>query len=158
MKLSQATPTVLRDLWDERKTSIGDHPYISVLAQTIIDGIYERFEESLVMARAFLTVPYQILPERQRKFAANLARTVHMEDDLGPNTPVHSLIASRGRLTEWNDPRRSRGHIAIPLLSEAFVSTIPMMSRLLKEFGLPLTWVQDPGVVMERQTIGSEVG
>jgi hypothetical protein len=48
--------------------------------------------------------------------------------------------------------------VAIPLLSEAFVDSIPMMSRLLKELGLPLTWVQDPGAVMLRQTIGAEVG
>jgi hypothetical protein len=33
-----------------------------------------------------------------------------------------------------------------------------MMSRLLKDLGLPLTWVQDPGAALERQVIGSEVG
>jgi len=68
------------------------------------------------------------------------------------------LLATRGCMEVWNDPRKSQGHVAIPLLSEDFVDSIPMMSRLLRELGLPLTWVQDPGAVMVRQTIGSEVG
>lgn len=158
MKLSDATPAVIRDIWLQKSSSISDRPYIAEVAETVIDGLYERFEESLVMARAFLTVPYQMLPERQRQFATNLARAIHLENLLGPYTPVHSLLATRGRVSGWNNPRESRGHVAIPLLSEAFVSSIPMMSRLLKDLGLPLTWVQDPGAVFERQMIGFEVG
>jgi hypothetical protein len=158
MKLSQATPVAVGDVWTARAVSLSARPYVAEVATTVVDGLYERFAESLVMARAFLTVPYQILPERQRQFATNLARSVRLENLLGPNTPIHSLLATRGCVAEWNNPLQSRGHVAIPLLSEAFVSSIPMMSRLLKELGLPLTWVQDPGAVMERQMVGSESG
>jgi hypothetical protein len=158
MKLSQATPAVIREVWTERAASVAEHPYIADVAATVIEGLYGKFEESLVMARAFLTVPYKILPERQQQFAVQFAHSVKLDNLLGPHTPVHSLLATRGRVAEWNQPRASRGHVAIPLLSEAFVSSIPMMSRLLKELGLPLSWVQDPGTVMERQMLGSEVG
>ena len=158
MKLSQATPSAVCDAWTERAASVAPRPYIADIATTVVDALYEKFDESLVLARAFLTVPYQTLPERQQRFAANLARAVELEHLLGPHTPVHSLLATRGRVSEWNHPRESRGHLAIPLLSEAFVSSIPMMSRLLKELGLPLYWVQDPGAVMERLMIGSQVG
>jgi len=158
MLLSQATPAVIRDIWTERCASIPARPTVAEVARAVVEGIYDAFEDSLVMARAFFTVPYQILPERQRRFAHDLARSVQLEHLLEAHTPVPSLLATRGCVAEWNHPDQSQGHVAIPLLSEAFVGSIPMMSRLLKELGLPLTWVQDPGAVMERLMIGSEVG
>jgi hypothetical protein len=158
MKLLQATPSAIGQVWTHLASSISDRPCIAEVATAVVAELYEKFEESLVMARAFLTVPYEILPERQRQFATNLAQSVQLENLLGLHTPVHCLLASRGQSREWNDPHESRGHVAIPLLCETFVSSIPMMSRLLKELGLPLSWVQDPGAAMERQMLGSEVG
>jgi hypothetical protein len=158
MKLADVTPLLVRDAWVARAQGLPARPCIAAVAAAAVDCLYEQFAESLVMVRAFLTVPYQVLPERQRAFAAGLARSVQLSDLLRPHTPVHSLLATRGKDPEWNRAHESRGHVAIPLLSEAFVSSIPMMSRLLKELGLPLSWVQDPGTAMERQTIGSEVG
>lgn len=158
MKLSQATPSVVGDIWNESASTLSGRPYIAEVAAAVVGRLYAKFEESLVMARAFLSVPYQSLPARQQQFAANLARSVGLENLLGPHTPVHSLLATQGQLSEWNNPRDSRSHVAIPLLSEAFVASIPMTSRLLKELGLPLSWVQDPGAVMERSMLGSEVG
>jgi hypothetical protein len=124
----------------------------------VVNKIHERFQDSLVLTRAFLTLPFQSLPARQREFASSVARSVELEGLLNPHTPVHSLMATRGCVPEWNVSSASRGHLAIPLLSEAFVASIPMMSRLLKELGLPLTWVNDPGSALVRQVIGSEVG
>lgn len=158
VKLSQATPAVVYSAWTERASSISDRPCISEVARSVVDGLYERFEESLVLVRSFLTVPYQGLPGRQREFAANLARSVQLENLLAPNLPVLSLLATRGSVSEWNDPRESRGHVAIPLLSESFVASIPMLSRLLKQLGLPLTWVQDPGANMQKWMIGCDTG
>lgn len=158
MLLSQATPSALQQLWEPRKQAIGDRPFLADVARHLVDGIYEGFEESLVLARAFITVPYELLPPRQQDFAAGLAGSFQLQHELGPHTPVHSLIATRGRLPEWNRLTDSRGHVAIPLLSDKFVGSIPMMSRLLKDLGLPLAWVQDPGAVLERQMLGSEVG
>ena len=62
MKLSQATPAIVHDAWTERASSISDRPWISEVARSVVDGLYERFEESLVLVRSFLTVPYQGLP------------------------------------------------------------------------------------------------
>lgn len=158
MKLCQATPSIVCDAWAGGAAALPQRPNIAEVAMALVDGLYGTFEESLVMARAFLTVPYQTLPERQQRFAANLARSFALEDLLKPHTPVHSLLATRGRMPQWNHPGESQGHVAIPLLSESFVSSIPMMSRLLKALGLPLSWVQEPGTDMERQMIGSQVG
>ncbi|MBI4817545.1 MAG: hypothetical protein HY791_14890 [Deltaproteobacteria bacterium] len=158
MLMSQATPSALSALFERRRASIPAHPFIVDVARALVDAVYEGLEESLVLARAFLTVPYGSLPSRQQSFAAELARTVELLEILTPHTPVHSLVATRGRDPRWNRLDESRGHVAIPLLSEKFVGSIPMMSRLLRDLGLPLSWVQDPGAALERQLLGSEVG
>jgi hypothetical protein len=158
MRINEATPGTIRQIWADWEPRFAKMKDLDDFAGVAVSDLYERFEASLVMVRAFMTVPYQSLPEPQRSFALELARSVHLEALLGPTTPVLCLLATRGCVDDWNDPRNSRGHLAIPLLSEDFVASIPMMSRLLKELGLPLTWVQDPGPMVARQTIGSEVG
>ena len=158
MKISDTTPAAIREAWEECALRIAGNPYVDELAAVILDALYARFDESLVLVRAFLTVPYKALPPRQHEFATRLAASVGLERTLSDFTPVHSLLATRGRLPAWNRPSASRGHVAIPLLSNDFVASIPMMSRLLKELGLPLTWVQDPGANVVKQAIGSEVG
>ncbi|MBI5477574.1 MAG: hypothetical protein HY906_01890 [Deltaproteobacteria bacterium] len=158
MRLLETTPATIRELWNECGPRLGPSPYVDEVAAAAVSALYERFAESLVLARAFLTIPFQHLPGRQQAFATAAARAVGLDAELRPTTPVHSLLATRGCDERWNDARRSSGHVAIPLLSEAFVGSIPMMSRLLKALGLPLTWVQDPGAMMARQVLGAETG
>jgi len=158
MKISQATPATIGQLWSTCTPRIRGLSYVDQIGEVVVDELYQKFADSLVMARLFFTVSYANLPELQSGFARQLARSVKLGTLLDPSTPVHSLLATRGCIEAWNDPGQSAGHVAIPLLSEAFVDSIPMMSQLLKELGLPLTWVQDPGTVLTRLTIGSEVG
>ena len=73
-------------------------------------------------------------------------------------TPVLSLIGSHGQKEEWCDRRKSTGHIGIPLISSAFIGAIPMISRLLKELGVPLDWVDTHEAEVIVETIGSSVG
>jgi hypothetical protein len=158
LKLSQAAPANLIDAWNELGFLIPKRPCIAEVAGAVVDHIYATYEESLVLVRAFLAVPYRVLPEQQQRFATDLARSARLEHLLTPQTPVHSLIATRGKVAAWNNPRESRGHVAIPLLSDDFVSSIPMMSYLHKELGLPLTLIQEPGAGSEKRIIGSDVG
>lgn len=55
-----------------------------------------------------------------------------------------SLIASRGAEDDWNDIRKSRGHVGIPLVSQAFVMDIPMFSRLLQDLGVADNLIGSP--------------
>ncbi|MEJ2082019.1 MAG: hypothetical protein P8Y94_07560 [Acidobacteriota bacterium] len=158
MRLGDTTPTAIRDLWGGCMHRVTSAQYLEDVAGIMVSEIYERFQASLVMTRAFLTVPFQSLPARQKEFARELARSVALESLLKPATPVLSLVGTRGCVEDWNHVRRSHRHLALPLLSESFVGAIPMMSRLLKELGLPLTWDQGPGEVLTGQTLGSEVG
>ena len=59
-----------------------------------------------------------------------------MERQLLPTTSTLSLLATRGREADWNDVKRSNGHVAIPMISGEFVSEIPMLSKLLQEFSV----------------------
>jgi hypothetical protein len=63
---------------------------------------------------------------------------------LRPDTPVLSLLGTRGARPEWNSRHHSKGHIGIPLASAEFVDAIPMIASLIKELGVAI--VQDPAV------------
>ena len=67
--------------------------------------------------------------------------------------PKNRLVADSLE-ADWNDRRKSKGHVGIPLISSAFVDAIPMISRLLKELGIPLDWVdtQDAEVIKKMNT------
>jgi hypothetical protein len=158
MRLADTTSAAAFELWAICASRIEASHYLEDAAAAVVDGFYDRLTDSLVMARAFMTIPLQSLPTRQQDFATEIARSANVEALLGPFTPVLSLLATRGSTDDWNDRRKSRGHVAIPLVSEAFVASIPMMCRLLKELGLPLAWVQDPGAAMSKQMIGHEAG
>ncbi len=104
-------------------------------AQECVDVIYQRFEAATVLVRAFATLSLGILPPRERTFASSLATSAVSSPGLNPDTQVLTLLGSRGDLPEWNGRERSQGHVAIPLLSPAFVDSAPMIARLLRELG-----------------------
>lgn len=109
-------------------------------AQRCAEMIYTEFRESVVLARFYATIPFGKLPEESRRFAASLASSRGARERLDDTTMVLTLFGSRGDEPAWNDRRASRGHLAIPLLSAAFIDEIPMVSRLLKDLGVPIDW------------------
>ncbi|MFC1833487.1 hypothetical protein ACFL2Q_01965 [Thermodesulfobacteriota bacterium] len=124
---------------------------VEEVAQKTMDLLYERFEESIVLARVFATVPFEKLPSENRDFVAKLASSAGISTLMSNTTPTLSLLGTRGMSADWNDRRKSEGHVGIPLASGSFVSTIPMMSRLLKQLGLDLEWIDqwDTKIVSE---------
>ena len=113
-------------------------------AQKYIDTIYKEFEESLVLLRMFLSVPYSELPRFNQDFVTNLVEEKGIAPELKDDTPVLSLIGTRGEEPEWNERRKSKGHIGIPLVSTGFIEEIPMVSRLLSDLGLNLNLIINP--------------
>jgi hypothetical protein len=97
---------------------------------------------SAVLFRAFATVPFDRLPEREKEFALGLGRTRGISSEVGPSTPVVTLLATRGKRREWNHRLRSERHLAIPLGSASFIKTIPMVSRLMGDLGASVEWVR----------------
>lgn len=110
-------------------------------AQRYISQIYDGLTESVVLARLFATIPFSLLPAENQSFVQRLAESASVADLVRPQTPVLSLLGTRGTHPEWNDRRASQGHVGIPLASSAFVDRIPMISRLLKQLGAGIAWL-----------------
>lgn len=55
-----------------------------------------------------------------------------------------TLMATVGQTAAWNSRHNSRGHRAIPLPSPEIIEKAPMISQLIKEFGLEVSSVIQP--------------
>jgi hypothetical protein len=125
---------------------------LEAAAQNFCGLVHSQFEQSVALVRLFGTVPLGQLPVDNLRFVQTLAASVGISGLLGESTPVLSLLGTRGKDPDWNDRRKSRGHIGIPLVSAKFVESIPMLSRLLKQVGLDLAWINewDTRIVSEK--------
>ena len=77
---------------------------------------------------------------------------------LNDRTVILSLLGTRGRESEWNDRRTSQGHAGIPLASAEFIDSIPMVSRLLKELGAGIDWIDKEDTKIVVRTKGNMAG
>lgn len=124
--------------WQARvQESVRSSTSVEDVAQRAAGLLYEEFRESIVLSRLYATIPYGKLPEDRRRFAAERAAARGVAASLEERTMVLSLMGTRGDEPAWNDRRASRGHLAIPLISR-FVDEAPMVSRMLKDLGVPL--------------------
>lgn len=128
-------------------------------SKTVEDGaqiVCERLStgvRNVALARIYAIVPYHELPADIRVFVDRLAATAGVPE-LAPTTPVLTLLGTHGAKSDWCDRRRSTGHKGIPLVSAAFVEAIPMLSRLLKELGVDLAWLDAAPGVFTRRLVG----
>ncbi|OAD19567.1 hypothetical protein THIOM_004788 [Candidatus Thiomargarita nelsonii] len=152
MTFANISPNTWIELWKKVQPYAEKSENVEQIAQKFIDVIYEEFEESLALARLFISVPYDELSTFNQNFVKNLARQLNIESALTNTTPVLSLLGTRGNEPEWNDCRQSKGHLGIPLVSPEFVDTIPMVSRLLNQLGLGLDWIGMPAEKLSLQT------
>lgn len=127
-------PPQIEALWDSVSGAVETASTVQDAADRFLSIVHSELTESLALARVFLTAPYETLPPFHREFADGLASGAGVSSDVTANTPILSLLATRGVESGWNDVQKSEGHVGIPLASEAFVGDIPMLSRLLQEF------------------------
>lgn len=158
MKIEQATSATITELWADTLPRVKQAQRLEEAAQVLAEALHTQFSDSVVVTRIFLTVPFGDLPKDNKEFVQNLSESAGAADALKSDTPVLSLIGTHGQEPDWCDRRKSKGHVGIPLISADFVGAIPMISRLLKEFGVPLDFLDshDPGILVE--TIGKKTG
>jgi len=142
MNLSHMTSAEI-DAVFRKAAAIRGLPAVEGIAQRFTQMFYTRFEEALVLARIFATIPMGRLPQSSQAFVSRLAASAGVSDQVNDDTMVLSLLGTSGTLPEWNDRHRSKGHTGIPLASGKFVDSIPMISRLLKEIGMDLDWIDN---------------
>jgi hypothetical protein len=112
-------------------------------AQQYMSILYDELKESIILTRLFITIPFKDLPKSNKEFVTALAHSSGASKQIKEETLVLSLLGSRGAKPEWNDRRRSKGHVGIPLASSDFIDKIPMMSRLLKQLGAGIDWIDE---------------
>lgn len=158
MKIADASPTAADEIWTEIEQRVNSATCLEDAAQALAREFHSKFAESVVIARVFVTVPFESLPESNKQFVQELVDSSGADQRLKPTTPVLSLIGTCGDETEWQDRRKSKAHVGVPLISAAFVSAIPMIARLLKELGVPMEWIDSHDSEMIIRTIGESAG
>jgi hypothetical protein len=115
-------------------------------ADKMVNCLYENLadevtgDKSCALVRFYKTHSYGQLDPELREFARGILGHQPKSDDMKCLT----LLATAGDKLEWNSRADSVGHKAIPLPSEKFVRQIPMISRLVSQFGLDVDAVIRP--------------
>jgi len=158
MRIGEATSSTVTEVWSQVQTGAPQPKYVEDVAQRLVTALHSQFDESIVIARVFVTVPFGELPAVIQSAVRKLAESAKAGSQLKADTPVLSLVGTHGQEQDWRDRRQSKGHAGIPLVSSSFVGAIPMISRLLRELGVPLEWVDSHDAQMVIETIGSATG
>jgi hypothetical protein len=127
-------------------------------AQQLTDFFYQELVESVVLVRVYVTLRYWQLTTEQKLFAQRLAQAKGISDAIRPETFALTLLGTRGDRDEWNDRRRSQGHAVIPLTGASFVESIPMISRLMKDMGIGIDWLDKGDTQIVTKVLGILAG
>ncbi|MDQ1610393.1 MAG: hypothetical protein QOG00_324 [Pyrinomonadaceae bacterium] len=134
------SPREIRDFRERLHASLQECGHLQEAAQTCARLLYEEFSESLVLARLFVTLPFDALPARDKAFVSALANAKDITPLLGDKTQVLSLLGTHGAEAAWCDRYGSQGHLGIPLVTAGFVESIPMVARLMSDMGIGSDW------------------
>ncbi len=118
--------------------------------ESVSNKIVNYFYENLIdkqtgtpacaLIRCFKTHPYQELDTELQQSANSMMGSYFPSGDMKCLT----LLATAGDKPEWNSRHTSGGHKAIPLVSEEMVAQFPMISQLIRQFGLDISTVLRP--------------
>jgi hypothetical protein len=115
-------------------------------AQAMVQHLYDQLRDGrdtsriCALARFFVTRPFGRLDAAQQASARQLLGGTSVASSLR----CLVLMGSAGLRPEWNDPKLSASHRAIPLASEAMVQRSPMISQLVRQFGLEVQTLVAP--------------
>lgn len=116
------------------------------VAQRVVQHLYHEFRDRqtgqspFALVRCFKTHPYGELSPDLHSFAqAMLGNQAEF-----PMMKCLTLLATTGDRPEWQTRAASKGHQAIPLVSENLVAQSPMISQLIQQFGLEIGSVLEP--------------
>jgi len=140
-----------------RLEQLPNMPTFEQEAQEMTEALYSAFRPSLVLLRTFITVPYRRLPADIQRAVNDASQAQGVRDLLKPDTLVLTLASTAGRELAWNDRRWSRGHRGIPLISAQFVSSTPMVARLLQQMGVGLDWIDNSDLSLFDHSVASRL-
>ena len=109
----------------------------SAVARCLFDSfvIAETGVPACALVRVYVTRSYALLTAEQQQFARALVGERHA---LTGETKCLVLQGTAGLSPDWQSPADSKGHRVIPLPSEEFVRSAPMIASLIEQFGLQI--------------------
>ena len=75
MKIEQTSPSTVSKSWSEAEPEVQRAATLEEAAQALVKTLQRRFEESVVIARMFITVPFGQLPDANQQFVRGLAKS-----------------------------------------------------------------------------------
>ena len=113
-------------------------------ANKIVNYLYDNITDysgntANALVRLYKTHPYDQLDSGLQSFAQGILGSAPSDD-----TNCLTMLATMGDNEDWKSRSKSDGHRAIPLASAEMVAGIPMISRLLTQFGLDVGSVMRP--------------
>lgn len=102
------------------------------VVRRLYDGLDDGEQRNCVLVRFFKTHRFDQLDETTQRAARSLVG----EGELAGSTKCLTLLATAGDEPEWNDRRLSRGHRAVPLVSDEMIAKFPMISQLISQLGV----------------------
>ncbi len=158
MKISAMTNEDFLTIQNAVQEAASKASSLAEAANLYMSILQEHLGESIVLARLFATVSFEELPEKKQAFVSTLVKKAGVEEHLKPESPILTLFGSKGVEPEWNDVENSENHVGIPLVSSAFIGQIPMMSRLLKQLGMGLEWIDTNDTQLVVRAMGRSSG
>lgn len=141
-----------------RETATGA-PTLEISAQRVCRFLYDELhgpdgQRACALVRCYKTHAYGSLDPDLQSFARDALGTVAPR----PTMKVLTLMATVGQSAAWNSRHLSRGHRAVPLPSPEIVEKAPMISQLIKELGLELSYVLQPSPDIVKELAGKRHG
>ncbi len=134
-------------------------PTLESSAQRVCRFLYDELadregQKQCALVRCYKTHEFASLQPDLQTFV----RAVMGVDNPKPGMKCLTLMATIGQTAAWNSRFLSRGHRAIPLPSPEIVEKAPMISQLIKEFGLTLSSLLLPSPDVVRELAGKRHG
>jgi hypothetical protein len=141
-----------------RETATGA-PTLEISAQRVCRFLYDELhgpegQRACALVRCYKTHAYGSLDPDLQSFARDALGTVPPRSTM----KVLTLMATVGQSAAWNSRHLSQGHRAVPLPSPEIVEKAPMISQLIKELGLELSYVLQPSPDIVKELAGKRHG
>ncbi len=157
-KISEMSVQDLSELNNLIYNEISQCKSLEDASQKYMDLLFIKCQESIVLCRFFLSLPYKQVPEEKQEFVLKLSEDAEIKHLIKDDIMILTLLGTHGVCDDWNDCKKSKGHIGIPLASATFIDRVPMMSRLLKQFGAGIDWIDSGDTKFVVKTMGDLSG
>lgn len=99
-----------------------------------------RDRPATALVRFYRTINFADLDPSLQGYVASAMRP----DKPWPSMKCFTLMGTAGELPEWNSRQASASHRAMPLSSRVAIERLPMVSRLIRDLGVPVESLVDP--------------